>query len=199
MGAAHSLQTLNSTEAAAAVLHPLRLRLLQALAEPDSATGLARKLGLPRQQLNYHLHELEKAGLLREVEKRVKGNCIERIVQATARYYVVAPSTLRGLGPTPETLQDQFSSAYLVAAASRAIDDLHWLRQQADSAGKTLATLTLESEVRFADPAARKAFTDEITAAFSRIAAKYHDAEAKGGRAFRVMLGAWPQTPKDRT
>jgi len=195
MSAALSLQTLDSTEAAGAVMHPLRLRLLQALTEPDSASGLARKLGLPRQQVNYHLHELESAGLLREVEKRVKGNCVERIVQSTARYYVVAPSTLGTLGPAPGQLQDQFSSAYLVAAAARAIDDLNWLRKQADAAGKSLATLTVESEVRFADATSRKAFTEELTTAVARIVAKYHDTETKGGRAFRLMLGAWPQTP----
>ena len=42
--------------------HPLRLKLLEQLIEPDSAGGLARRLGVPRQVLNYHLRELEGQG-----------------------------------------------------------------------------------------------------------------------------------------
>jgi len=195
MGAALKLQTLDTEQAAGAVLHPLRRRLLEALAQPDSASGLARKLGLARQQVNYHLRELESAGLVDEQEKRVKGNCIERIVRARARYFIIAPSALGGLGPRPEEMQDRYSSAYLVASAARAIDDLAWLRRKADDAGKSLATLTLESEVRFAGPAARKAFAEELAAEFARLAAKYHDAAARGGRAFRMMAACWPNVP----
>ena len=43
-----------------AILSPLRRRILDRLHQgPDSATGLSRKLALPRQMLNYHLRELE--------------------------------------------------------------------------------------------------------------------------------------------
>lgn len=194
MSAAPKLATLDATQAEA-VMNPLRRRLLELLAQPDSATGVARKLGIPRQHVNYHLRELESAGLLEEVEKRIKGNCVERIVRSRARYYVIAPSALGALGPRPEEIQDKFSSAYLVAAAARAIDDMAWLRHKADEAGKTLATLTMESEVRFADPAARKAFAEELAAEFARLVAKYHDVEAKGGRTFRVMAASWPNVP----
>ena len=45
---------------AAALVDPARIALLELLSEPDSASGLARKLKLPRQQVNYHLRELEK-------------------------------------------------------------------------------------------------------------------------------------------
>ena len=62
-----------------------RLRLVRELVEPDSAAGLAKRLGLPRQRLNYHLRELEAAGLLELVEERRRGNCVERIVRAVAR------------------------------------------------------------------------------------------------------------------
>ncbi len=195
MSAAPKLETLQTPQAAAALMHPLRLRLLEALTTPDSASGLARKLSMPRQHVNYHLRELESAGLVEEVEKRVKGNCVERIVKARARYYVIAPSALGTLQPEPGQLHDQYSSAYLIAAAARAVDDLGWLRAKADASGKKLATLTLESEVRFKNPGARKAFAEELTAAFANLVAKYHDAESKDGRTFRVMSAVWPNVP----
>ena len=77
-------------------------QLYQQLAEPDSASGVARRLGLPRQQVNYHLRELEKQGFLEFIEERRKGNCMERLVRATARTYLISPEALGHLGPTPE-------------------------------------------------------------------------------------------------
>jgi len=61
--------------------------------------GLARKLGLPRQRLNYHLRALEDAGLVELVEERRKGNCFERLLRATARSFVISPEALGVLGP----------------------------------------------------------------------------------------------------
>ena len=59
-----SIGVLNSTAQAATLLDPLRLEILACMREPDSAAGVARALGLPRQRVNYHVVELEKAGLL---------------------------------------------------------------------------------------------------------------------------------------
>ena len=84
----------------AAVLPALRRRILECLGEPDSATGLAKRLGLPRQKVNYHLRELEKAGLAECVEKRQRRGCIERRLRATARGYVVSPAFLGELART---------------------------------------------------------------------------------------------------
>jgi DNA-binding transcriptional ArsR family regulator len=70
---------------ATVLLNPLRLRILRELREPDSASGLSRKIGMPRQKLNYHLRELESAGFLQLVEERRKGNCTERVLRASAR------------------------------------------------------------------------------------------------------------------
>ena len=54
------LQVVDDPERAAAMLHPLRMRMLETLREPHSAASLARILELPRQKVNYHLRELEK-------------------------------------------------------------------------------------------------------------------------------------------
>jgi len=54
------LHVVRDLEQAAVLLQPVRLRILRALREPLSASALARSFALPRQQLNYHLRELEK-------------------------------------------------------------------------------------------------------------------------------------------
>ena len=62
MGTSAAVHVIDDVARAATVLHPLRLRILAELGRPDSAAGLARRLGLPRQQLNYHLRQLEHQG-----------------------------------------------------------------------------------------------------------------------------------------
>ena len=103
---------------------------------------------VPRQRVGYHLRELERAGLVELVEERRKRNCVERVVRASARAYMLDPALLSAAAG-PEAARDRFSWATLVSAASRAIRDLALLRRRADRAGKGLATLTLEAEVAF--------------------------------------------------
>jgi DNA-binding transcriptional ArsR family regulator len=181
---------------AAALLHPLRLEILEQLREPDSASGLARRLHLPRQKVNYHLRELEKEELVELVEERRKGNCVERVVRASARYYLINPATLGHLAADPDKIQDRFSSAYLVAVAARAIGDLAVLRERAEKAGRRLATFSLQTQVRFASAAARNAFTEELANALARLVAQYHDEKAPGGRRFQLFLGSYPSITK---
>jgi len=170
--------------------------MLERLAEPQSASGLARELKLPRQKLNYHLRELEKEGFVRLVEERRKGNCIERLYRATARHYVMDPALLGSLGADPEKIRDRFSSAYQVAVAAQAIRDLAALRERAEKAGKKVATFTLQTQVRFASAADRSAFAEELSNEVARLVAKYHDEKAAGGRSFRFFLGGYPKITK---
>jgi len=104
---------------------------------------------------------------------------------------VISPEALGELGVCD--VQDQFSSDYLIAAAAGVVRDTAVLRSRADKAGKKLATLTLESEVRFASAADRHAFTSELTATIARLAAKYNNNSAPGGRSFRLVVGALPK------
>ena len=183
---------------AAMMLHPLRLRLLGELASPDSATGLARRLGLPRQQLNYHLRQLEEQGLVEPVEERKKRGCTERLVRAVAHSYVISPSALGALASDPADIKDQFSSAYLLAVAARTIREVAASRLEAEQRGKQLPTLTLQTEVRFATPKAQQAFATELSQEVARLTAKYHDELATEGRRFRIVAGAYP-APQDPT
>src|SRR5215470_6879902 len=96
-----AVQVIQNIDAVAALFSVPRLKILAELAEPDTAAAVARRVGLPRQQVSYHVRELEHAGLVTFVEERRKGNCVERVVQAAARSYVVSPAALGALGSTP--------------------------------------------------------------------------------------------------
>ena len=62
------VEVIEDAEAAAAALDPVRARLLAELAVPASAAGLAARVGITRQKVNYHLRTLEAHGL---VQRRV--------------------------------------------------------------------------------------------------------------------------------
>lgn len=191
-----AVHVVESARAAATVLQPDRLRLLELLGEPESASGLARQLDLPRQKVNYHLQQLERDGFLELVEERRKGNCTERVLRATARSYVISPAALGKLGETPEAAVDRFSSSYLITAAARIIRELAALCTRATQAGKRLATITLETEIRFASAQDRNAFAEELATDLARLTAKYHSPSASGGRPFRFVIGGYPAVQK---
>jgi len=186
------LLTVRDAAQAATLLQPQRLRLLEGLSEPDSAAGLARRFGLPRQQVNYHLRELERAGLVELVEERRRGNCVERVVVAAAWRYVISPEVLGGLDVGVDDVRDHFSPSALVAAAARAIRGLGELQSRAAEGGSRVTTMTLESEVRFVSVEVRNAFAKELSDAVAHLIVKYHDAGADESLGFRVMVGAYP-------
>src|SRR5262249_55626337 len=138
-----ALEVVRQADRAALMLHRTRRDLLAHLQTPDSAAGLARRLGLPRQRLNYHLRELEREGLVELVEERRKGNCVERVVRATARSFVISPDALGAAGVDTDAPADRFSAAYLLASAAGLLRDVAALDARAKAEKKRLATLTL--------------------------------------------------------
>src|SRR3982075_1905400 len=117
----HDVTVIDDPAAAEASLDPIRARLLSALADPGSATTLAAKTGLTRQKVNYHLRALEHHGLIELVEERRKGNCTERVLQATAASYVISPSALAAVAPDPSREPDRRSARWLLAVAARTV------------------------------------------------------------------------------
>lgn len=178
---------------AAVLLRPFRTRILGLLAEPQSAAGIARTLEVARQKVGYHLNALEKQGLVELVEEKKVGNCIERIVRATKRAYLVSAEALGALAQGAAEATDRFSAAYVIAVAARALREVTRLREAADGAGKRLATLTLETEIRFANAADRAAFAEDLAREYARLAAKYHNASAPHGRTHRIVSFAYPK------
>jgi DNA-binding transcriptional ArsR family regulator len=190
--AVESLEVLRAPERAAVLLHPERRRLVEALAEaPDSASGLARRLGESRQRLNYHLRALEDAGLLELQEERRRGNCTERVLRVVARRFVIDPAALGDLAADPGKMGDRFSATYLIAVGARTIRELARLREEAAARKKRLATAAIETQVRLASPADFDVFVQDLTRAVARVVAEHHD-ERAGGRPFRVIAGSYP-------
>jgi hypothetical protein len=147
------------------------------------------------------MRELEKAGLVELVEETRKGNCLERIVRAAGRCYVISPQALGKLGVTPDQRGDPLDVGFLVCLAARAIYDLTALCQRAGKGGKRLSTMALEVEVRFASKDTG-AFAKELAQQVARLTAKYHDETAAGGRRYRFFGGVYPaithEKPADR-
>lgn len=191
-----SLEVVRGANRAAMLLDDTRQQLLQHLHEPDSAAGLSRRLGLPRQRLNYHLRELEREGLVELVEERRKGNCVERVVRATARSFIISPEVLGVLGSQPSSAADRFSAAYLLTASASAIRDVATLDARAKREGKRLATLTIDADIQFATAERRAAFAEELSDAIGTLVAKYHDERAPHGRRFRLLTVVHPTERK---
>ncbi|HET9732276.1 MAG TPA: helix-turn-helix domain-containing protein [Acidimicrobiales bacterium] len=178
--------------AAQVSLEPTRAALLSALAEPNSAAGLAQRMGLPRQKVNYHLRLLEDHGLVELVEERRKGNCTERVLQATAASYVISPAALAAAAPDPRRSPDRLSARWLLALAGQLVRDLGQLLSDSERAGQRLATFALDGELRFASAADRADFTEQLAGCVADLVARYHDEAAPRGRAFRLVLGLHP-------
>lgn len=175
--------------AAEVSLDPIRARLLAELATPGSATMLAGRLGLPRQKINYHLRTLEQHGLVLLVEERRRGNVTERMMQATAASYVISPAALSAVAPDPARAPDRLSARWLLALAARLVRDVGSLLTGATRAQQRVATFALDGELRFATPADRAAFAEELSVAVTQLIGRYH---SDTGRKHRLVVAVHP-------
>ncbi len=186
------IQVIEDPAAATVALEPVRSRLLSELASPASAATLATRVGLPRQKVNYHLHALEAHGLVRLAEERRWGGLTERLLVASAASYVVSPSAMGPVAVDPDREVDRLSASYLIALGARVVREVGGLLRHAEAADKRLATLSVDTEVRFRSPTDRAAFSNELTEAIATLVSKYHDESAPGGRAHRLVVMAHP-------
>src|SRR2546427_4127757 len=190
------IQVIDDPAAATVALEPMRSRLLSELAAPASAATLAARIGLARQKVNYHLRALESHGLVQLAEKRKWGGLTERLLVATAASYVVAPSALGPVAMDPHREVDRLSASYLIAVGARVVREVGDLVRRATKSGKRLATLAVDTEVRFRSPADRAAFSHELTEAITKLVSKYHDESTPGGRVHRLVVVAHPLPKK---
>src|SRR5690349_7994716 len=193
------LDIIDDPARARVALQPIRLRLLHLLERPQSAPQLAKAMGMPRQRVLYHLRTLEAQHLVESHEHGSVGRRIDRSYVRTATSYAIAPKTLGGVAVDSRTVADAFSATYLSAVAGRALNDLAALGRAAAARGKRVPTLTLETDIRFATPADQRRFADELAAALTALAAKYHQPDAPQGRTFRVFACGYPAVPSPAT
>ena len=193
------VEVIEDPAAATVALEPVRNRLLSELTHPASAATLATRVGLTRQKVNYHLRALEAHGLVRLAEERMWGGLTERLLVASASSYVVSPSAMGPAAADPARDIDRLSASYLIALGARVVREVSDLSRRAREAGKRLATLAVDTEVRFRSAADRAAFSKELTVAMTKLVAKYHDESAPGGRAHRLVVMAHPLPLPART
>jgi DNA-binding transcriptional ArsR family regulator len=186
------IHVITDPAAAAVALDPIRCRLLAELATPASAATLAAQVGLSRQKVNYHLNALESHGLVQLAEQRKWGGLTERLLVASASSYVVSPSAMGRVAVDPTREVDRLSASYLIALGARIIRELSALVRRAEESGKRLATLAIDTEVRFRSPTERAAFSRDLADAVATLVAKYHDDAAPDGRAHRLVVVAHP-------
>ena len=191
-----NIQVIDDPAAATVALEPIRSRLLSEMATPTSAATLAGRVGLARQKVNYHLRALESHGLVKLAEERKWGGLTERLMVATAASYVVSPSAMGPVAVDPDREVDRLSASYLIALGARIVREVADLVRRATEASKRLATLAVDTEIRFKSPADRAAFSNELAEAIAKLVSKYHDESAPGGRAHRLVVVAHPLPQK---
>ena len=174
----------------------MRSRLLSELAAPASAATLAARVGTTRQKVNYHLNALEAHGLVRLAQERKWGGLTERLLVATAASYVVSPGALGPVAADPSREIDRLSASYLIALGARVVREVGGLVRRAKDTGKRLATLAVDTDVRFRSATDRAAFSHELTEAVTKLVSKYHDESAPGGRLHRLVIVAHPLPQK---
>ena len=173
-------------------LEPIKARLLAELSTPASAATLAARVGLARQKVNYHLRVLEERRLVKPVEERYWGGLTERLMVATAASYVVSPAALGPIAADPARNADRQSAGYLIAVAARIVTEVGALWHRARAADKRLATLSIDTVIRFKSPDDRAAFTNDLARAVATLAARYHDERAPRGRPHRLVVASYP-------
>ncbi len=188
------VEVISDGVAALAALDPIRARLLAELRLPASATELARRVGLTRQRVNYHLRKLEDQGLVVAAETRQWGGLTERRLVASAAGYLLSPAALGVAAADPGPVGDPRSAGYLTALAGRVIREIGGMLavSVAGAAREPVPVLALDAEVKFRSAADRAAFADELAAGVIGLIARYHDQDAPQGRWHRVLVGVHP-------
>jgi DNA-binding transcriptional ArsR family regulator len=189
MASTSRVEVLDDADRVAALAHPIRIAILDALREPNSATGVARQIGETRQKTNYHVKALLDAGLLEPAGERRRGNFVEQLYRSVAPTFLVAPALTWSGERRADALRQQLPLENLVRLGERLQHDAAALLDRAAFDGEEIPAAAVEAEVRFADEATRAAFLDEYLAAIGPLLQKYG---RRQGDAYRVALAAYP-------
>ncbi|HEY1434083.1 MAG TPA: helix-turn-helix domain-containing protein [Thermoanaerobaculia bacterium] len=192
------LETITSARRASALMHPLRLRLLSLSREPTSAAELARRLGLPRQRVNYHVRALEGAGFLRRAGRQRKGNMTEQRFVATARAFMLSAGILGPVAADWREIGDTTSPDYLLALTEQVRADIEQAAGEGRAEGQPITTVSLKSQFRFENAAQRAAFVLAVREAVVAVIARHaspnrlENGRPGRGRPYRLVLACYP-------
>lgn len=182
-----------------ALASPFRRQLLDELREtPASASHIARRHDMSRQRVGYHMRELVKAGYLEVVEERQQRGLKEQLYRVRSFAYVHATVHATESIDDDRHQQDRFAWATLLNLMAKGLWDLIKIRRLADARRQRVATLAMETRLRFRNPSERKAFTEELIQAVNAVSEKYQVPDEEDGRDFRLLVGAYPHLDERR-
>jgi DNA-binding transcriptional ArsR family regulator len=179
----------------AALAHPMRVAILEAMRTPNSATGVARALSETRQKTNYHVKALLEAGLIEPAGERRRRNMTEQLYQSVAPTFVVAPELAWSDDRRVDALSKQLPLEHLVRAGARVQQDAIGLLDRAAFDGDEIAAAVVEADVCFADDEARASFLREYLAALKPLLKKHG---SRRGEPFRVVVAVYPDADEER-
>jgi DNA-binding transcriptional ArsR family regulator len=185
------VEVLDDPAQVAALGHPLRVALLDALREPDSAAGAARRIGESRQKVNHHVRALVDAGLLEAAGERRKGGFVEQLYRSVASSFMVSSRLACGGDRRVDALRSQLPLEHLVALGERVQEDAIALLDRAAFEGEEIPSLSLLAEVRFPDADARTEFMAEYLELLKPLLKKHG---ARKGDPYRVALAVYPES-----
>jgi len=181
---------LTSLDQVAALVHPIRRRILAELAEPASPAEVGRRLGLASQLANYHVRALEQAGLAERVETRQRRNLLEHRFRSVARSFALSAALPLSDEQRRSLQQDVVLQQLVKTSDSLRADALALL--EGAHADRHLATMSLEVELR--DGAERAAFVRALMDAVRRAAEPFRATDT-GAAGIRVRAGARQPPP----
>ena len=76
---------------------------------------------------------------------------------------------MAGVAVDPNREVDRLSASYLIALVMRVVREVGDLVRRAKEAGKRLATLAVDTEVRFRSATDQAAFSNELTEAITKL------------------------------
>lgn len=178
---------------------PLRKRLIELLRQaPSTVKGLAALLQVSPKSLYYHIHLLERHGLIRVVGTRVVSGVLEKHYRATA--YLFAFSGLEGATTAPDGAQSRYDAVSRLLAITD--EDL---RRGVQDGRVDLGTdaaperaLHLAWRLFHLPPSEARAFAVRLTALVEEYAAGYSVREeiAVDGQTYRLLLALFPTYPR---
>jgi hypothetical protein len=177
-------------EQAAALLQPLRLALLEGMATPRSCPELARQVGATTQKVNYHVHVLERAGLVERVDERRVRGVVEGVYRARAAAYWLSAKLVGRVGGR-RRVRDRFSLGFLLTLAEELQADVGRLAERAEREHVPSLGLALDIELR---PGEREAFMREAQEACQGLAHRFGSRRGEAdGEPFRLALACYPR------
>ena len=153
---------------------------------PDSAAGVARRIGQSRQAVNYHVKELRRAGSCAGRASWRKGNFVEQLVEAVGGTFVVGPR-LAWSEDRRAALRSQLALDQLVTVSERVQRDAGVLLDRGVLDGAEVPSASVVVGIRFADEQAVAAFLAE----YVTLVRESSGATAPGAPA-ATPSGSWP-------